>query len=346
MQSQELKQIRDVQELEDALSEPTAQLEDDLRQLGGDLLILGVGGKMGPSLARMARRTFQRIGSARKVIGVSTFSKPGLESQLQSWEIETLKGDLLDAEFVRSLPITENVLYLVGMKFGTIGAAALTWATNTFIPGLVCERCRTSRMVALSTGNVYRLVPVESGGAVESDAPEPSGEYAMSAWGRERIFEFFSRKYNTPIAVIRLNYATELRYGVLVDLAHKVHRGEKVALDMGYFNVIWQRDACEMILRSFLHTASPPSLFNVTGPERLSCRNVCEQLAQLLGRPASFTGTECETALLSNARRAISLFGRPRATIDQMLAWTANWTLRGGETWGRPTHFETRDGKF
>jgi nucleoside-diphosphate-sugar epimerase len=318
-----------------------------MARLGGDILLLGVGGKMGPALARMARRAADRAGSRRRVIGVSRFTSPGRKNWLEGWGIETIGGDLLDSSFVQSLPNADNVLYLVGRKFGANGDAAQTWALNAHLPGLIADRFSSSRVVALSSGNVYGFTPVNPGcGASEADDPDPQGEYAMSVLGRERVFEYFSRTRGTPTAIIRLNYATELRYGVLVDLALKVHRQEPVLLEMGYFNAIWQRDACEMILRSFEHADSPPLVLNVTGPERISCRETCERFGDMLERPVKFVGSESETALLSDARQAIERFGAPQATVQDMMAWIADWIRHGGETWDKPTRFEVRNGKF
>jgi nucleoside-diphosphate-sugar epimerase len=337
----------DVRQLDDALTEPSEELVQFATGLAGDLLILGAGGKMGPTFARMARRALNAAGSRSRVITVSRFTTAGLAGDLANHGIETIAGDLFDATFVRNLPSVENVLYLVGMKFGTAADAARTWASNTFIAGLVAERFSTSRIVALSTGNVYGMISIDNGrGSVENDIPRPDGEYAMTALGRERIFEHFSRQHNTPTALIRLNYATELRYGVLVDLAQKVHRGQPISLAMGYFNTIWQRDACDMILRSFNHTASPPLVLNVTGSERLSVRTVCEDFGQLLNRAPTFTDVESETALLSDNRLASKLLGPPPTSLDEMLRQIADWVRRGGETWNKPTHFQVRDGKF
>jgi len=336
-----------VLQLEDALSSPSELLIEAMSRLRGDIMILGVGGKMGPTLARMARRAADLAGSRRRVMGVSRFSSAGREEQLRSCGVDTIGGDLLDVNFVRSLPDADNVVYLVGKKFGASEDAAQTWASNAYLGGLVADRYSTSRIVALSTGNVYRLTPVDIGqGSVETDALDPQGEYAMSVLGRERVFEYFCRTRHTLMTIIRLNYATELRYGVLVDLALKVFRGEPISLEMGYFNAIWQRDASEMILRSFEHASSPPLILNVTGPERASCRQVCDRLGKLLDRQVKFVGAECDTALLSDARRAMKLFGPPAATIHDMTAWVAEWIRRGGETWNKPTHFEVRNGKF
>lgn len=330
-----------------SLSAPSDALLEMMRHWEGDLILLGAGGKMGPCFARMARRACAAAGVRRRVIAVSRFSDEREAAQLQAEGIEVLRGDLSEQAFVRSLPQVAYVLYLVGMKFGGAGALADTWLTNTFVAGVVADHFRGSRIVALSTGNVYAMLPTEPGtGAVESDDPSPQGEYAMSALGRERVFQAFSQRYNTPLAIIRLNYATEFRYGVLVDLAKQVHASLPISLEMGCFNVIWQRDACEMILRAFSVAASPPRIINVTGAERLSTRDICTRLGKLLEREVAFVGSESSTALLSNATQAVALFGQPATSIDEMLAMTAGWIRRGGETWNRPTKFQVRDGKF
>ena len=338
--------IQNLEQLEARLSEPTPEGVEALRRLEGDLIVLGVAGKMGPSLARMARRASDLAGIRRRIIGVARFSSPGLEAELQRHGVETIRCDLLDEEAVRRLPDAPNVLCMAGMKFGATGQESLTWAMNTHLPAIVCRKFAHSRIVAFSTGNVYALVPAAGGGSLETDSPAPVGEYAMSCLGRERIFEHFSRTLGTRVALVRLNYACDLRYGVLVDLARKVLTGAPVDLGMGWFNTLWQGDANAMALRCFDHVAAPPLALNLTGPEVLSVRETCEKLGKLLGRQPVFAGTEAPTALLSNARRAFSLFGQPRVNADQLLAWVAAWLLHGGPTLNKPTHFEARDGRF
>ena len=312
----------------------------------GDLIVLGVGGKIGPSLARMAKRASDAAGKPRRVIGVARFSTAGLEEELQSQGIDTVRSELLDREQLAALPDAPNVLYLAAMKFGTSGQEATTWARNVYLPGMVCERYAQSRIVAYSTGNVYPLTPVERGGSVESDPPGPVGEYAMSCLGRERMFAYFSQTQGTPVALIRLNYANEMRYGTLVDLAQKVMAGEPIDLGMGHFNAIWQGDNNAMTLRAFDHVASPPVVLNVTGPQTLSVRRVAEEFGRLLQKPVHFVGSESPDALLSNASKAFGLFGRPTVSEEQMIRWVADWQRRGGPTLNKPTHFEARDGKF
>lgn len=331
----------------EALSEPGEKLIEIMSQLDGDIMILGAGGKMGPTMSRMARRATDAAGIKRRIIGVSRFSNASELVNLQSKGVETLRGDLLDANFVRSLPEVANVLYLVGMKFGGAAGLAETWTSNVYVAGLIADHFSGSRIVAMSTGNVYGLSPVDPGtGSAEREAPNPMGEYAMSALGRERVFQHFSELRRIPMAIIRLNYATEFRYGILVDLAKQVYREEPISLDMGYFNVIWQRDACDIVLRSLAFAATPPVILNVTGAERLSCRHVCERFGEIFGREVRLAGTESPTALLSDARMAVQLFGPPKVSLDSMLSMTADWIERGGETWDKPTRFQVRDGKF
>ena len=339
--------ISNVTELEDRLSRPSDRTVETLANLSGDVLVLGAGGKMGPSFARMARRALGSGGRRRRVIAVSRFRDIQARSSLQAVDVEVLAGDLMDPRFVESLPECENVVYLAGTKFGTQGQEATTWATNAYMPGVVCRRFAGSRIACLSTGNVYGLITARAvHGSREDDELKPLGEYAMSCLGRERVVEYFSRKQQTPVSIIRLNYATELRYGVLVDLAQRVYREEPIALDMGYFNVIWQADACNMTLCSLNHANSPPAIFNVTGPTVIRCRDVCERFGELLGKPVQFVGVESPSALLSDARRTCDTLGAPETPLDDMIHWTAEWVSAGGENWGKPTHFEVRDGKF
>jgi nucleoside-diphosphate-sugar epimerase len=342
----EINQVGSPGQLEDLLSEPTPGVVDALRPIEGDLIVLGVAGKMGPSLARMALRASQAAGTPRRIIGVARFTHAALENALRAEGIETIRCDLLDEPAVERLPEAPNVLFLAGMKFGATGQESLTWAMNTHLPAIVSRKYHRSRIVAFSTGNVYGLTPLERGGSVESDTPSPVGEYAMSCLGRERIFEHFSRSRGTPVTLIRLNYACDLRYGVLVDLAQKILSGAPVDLGMGWFNTIWQGDANAMTLRCFAHTSSPPLVLNLTGPEVLNVRETCERLGKLLGREPVFKGAEGTTALLSNPGRALDLFGMPRVSADQLIARVADWVRQGKPTLNKPTHFESRDGKF
>ncbi|HEV3020921.1 MAG TPA: NAD-dependent epimerase/dehydratase family protein [Pirellulales bacterium] len=338
--------IASIEELDDLLSEPTPGVVEALAKTDGDLIVLGVAGKMGPTLARMARRAFDAAGQDRRVIGVSRFSEPGLEDGLRAQGIDTIRADLLDSQQLDGLPDAPQVLAMTGMKFGTAGQASLSWALNVYLAGMICQRFRASRIVAFSSGNVYPFTKVARGGSTESDEPGPVGEYAMTALGRERIYEHFSRSLGTPLALVRLNYANEPRYGVLSDLARKVLAGEEVDLAMGYFNAIWQGDANAMALQCFVHTSSPPFVVNVAGSETLSVRQVCEEFGARFGRPPRFVGTEADDALLSNAQLCRRLFGPPRVDAVALIGWIADWVGRDGPSLGKPTHFEARDGRF
>jgi nucleoside-diphosphate-sugar epimerase len=341
-----LTSIRDVTQLEELLSEPTPGVVRTLANLPGDILILGVGGKMGPTLARMAKRASDQAGVKRRVIGVSRFSSSTLQSNLHSWGIETVPCDLLDPKSLASLPDAENVIFMAGMKFGSRGKEWTTWAINTFLPGLIAERYRNSRIAVFSTGNVYGLSPVSSGGSRENDDLSPSGEYAMSCVGRERIFEHFGRTNGTPMTLLRLNYASELRYGVLLDIAQRVNSGRPVSLSMGYLNTIWQADASAMSLQSLAVASSPPNIINITGPDLLSVRALAKEFGEILGKDVKFEGHESGDALLSDARKSHELFGAPQIQVRQIIEWIADWVKRNGTTFEKPTHFEERVGHF
>lgn len=338
--------IASVDELDRLLSRPVPVALDVLRRIPGDVIILGAAGKMGPTLTRMLRRAADEVDASRRIIAVSRFSNPDSRAQFQSQGIETIAGDLADRQFVASLPGAANVFFLSGMKFGATGNEPLTWAMNAWVPSLVADRYAGSRIVAFSTGNVYGLVPVASGGSRESDALAPVGEYAMSCVARERLFQYFCDQHGSPTTIIRLNYAVELRYGVLVDLALRIMNDEPVDLAMGYVNVIWQGDACNAIIASLGDSTAPAGIRNVAGPEILGVRDLAERLGALLNRPVRFTGSEGPDALLNNAQRTHARYGPPQVSVDQLLAWTADWVRRGGETYGKPTHFESRNGRF
>lgn len=343
----ELETIRDVDHLDDLLSQPTAPVVETFAGLEGDLVVLGVAGKMGPTLAWMARRAFDAAGLRdRRVIGVARFSNPEPEAWLNERRIETVRADLLDLDALDRLPEAANVVSMFAMKFGSTGQEARTWAMNCFVPGEVARRYRHSRIVAFSTGNVYALTPVSSGGSKETDLLRPVGEYGMSCLGRERVLEHFSRTLNIPMAVIRLNYAAEMRYGVLVDLARRVLAGAPIDLAMGYFNVIWQADANAVALGALGCVEVPPKVLNITGPETLSVRQVAERFATRFGKPANFQGTEAPDALLNDPSQALARFGPPRIDAWRLVDLTADWLLRDAPTLDKPTHFEARDGRF
>lgn len=332
--------------LEDRLSTPSAEDVAFFSELEGDLMIIGVAGKMGPSLAQRAARAVRAAGVPRRIIGVSRFSTPATEISLQQAGVETLRTDLLDAGAVASLPDARNIIYMAGRKFGSTGAESLTWAMNAYLPALIGERFRHSRIVSFSSGNVYPLVRVDSGGATEDTPPAPVGEYAQSVLARERIFEHFSRRYETLVTHLRLNYAIDLRYGVLLDIGSKVFEGRAVDVTMGAVNVIWQGDANSVALRSLAHGQSPPFILNLTGPETLSIRTLAHRFGEIYGKAPVLEGQEAATALLNNASLCQRMFGTPAVTVEQMVNWTAHWIMSAGATLNKPTHFESRDGKF
>lgn len=338
--------IPTTEELEELLSRPTAAVVEALRQLEGDLLVLGVGGKMGPTLARMAARAAQLAGTSRRIYGVARFTNPDLPAWLDQHGVQPWRADLLDPDQVAQLPDAPLIVLMTALKFGASGRPADTWAVNCWLPATICQRFAGSRLVAFSTGNVYPLTPVVRGGSVETDPLAPVGEYAASCVGRERLYDYFSRRDGTRIAIVRLNYACELRYGVLVDLARQILRGEPIDLTMGAVNVIWQGDANAMALASLAHASSPPFVVNVAGPETLSVRRICQQMGERLGRAPLFHGVEGVDALLSNGQYGHRLFGYPRVPVQQLMHWIVDWLQRGGEVWDRPTKFQVRDGTF
>ncbi|MCZ7644197.1 MAG: NAD(P)-dependent oxidoreductase [Planctomycetota bacterium] len=338
--------FRDEEHLEEFMSEPPPDLVEMMKRLDGDLAILGIGGKMGVTLGREAVRAAKAAGVKKRILGVSRFSDEDARRKLEAWGLETLACDLLDREAVARLPACPNVIFMAGRKFGTTGDSSLTWAMNTLVPGHVAEHYRESRIVAFSTGNVYPLMPVKSGGATEGTPTEPVGEYAQSTLGREKIFSHFSLRNGTPVAIIRLNYAIDMRYGVLYEIARKVWSGAPVDLSMGHANVIWQGDANTQALLALEHCASPANLLNVTGPETLSVRFAAEAFGRLFDKPPRLEGQERDTALLNNASKAAKLFGYPRVPLLKMIEWVADWVKSGGRDIGKPSHFETRDGKF
>lgn len=333
-------------ELEEFLSRPTEADAGHAAALEGDILILGAGGKMGPSLARLAKRSAAKAGRGTRVMAVARFTDAELPAQLRSDGIETITCDMLEPGALATLPDAPNVIYMAARKFGTAGNEHLTWAMNTFLPGLVAERYRDSRIVAFSTGNVYPLVGVDSGGAMETSATAPVGEYAQSALGRERMFEYGSSRWGTKVAILRLNYAVEMRYGVLVDIGRAVFEQRPVDVGMGHVNVIWQRDANAAAIRALSVCASPPLILNLTGPETLSTRAIALGFGKRFGREAVCRGTEGSQALLNNAAKSHELFGRPSVSPEILMDWIAEWIARGHSQWNKPTHFEVRDGRF
>ena len=334
-------------DIEWLLSAPTAAVTAAVARLSGDFAVLGVGGKMGTTTAVMLRRALDAAGrSESSVIGVSRFSRADARRELEQLGVRTLSCDLAVADQVASLPAAANVLYLAGQKFGTDSAPELTWIQNTVVPALVAQHFRDSRIVVFSTGCVYPFVSTDGPGANESEPVAFLGEYASSCVGRERVFTHYSKQFGTPQLIYRLNYAVELRYGVLVDIAQKVQRGETVDVTMGWLNCIWQGDACARAIQCLEHTASPPRILNVTGPDKLSVRELAVEFGRRLGRPALISGTEAPTAWLADASEALRLFGAPETSLPRILDLVTDYVRQGGRLLGKPTHFEARDGKF
>ena len=341
-----LMPIGSVGALEDRLSEPSERLIESMAGLDGDIIILGVGGKMGVTLAQLAARADEAAGKQRRIVAVSSFSRGGVREQLEAGGISTVQANLLEPGAVAGLPDATNVVYMVGRKFGSTGAEQLTWATNVYLPGLVGERYADSRIVSFSTGCVYPLVPIESGGSTEDMALGPVGEYAMSCVGRERILDYYAVERGAKVLHYRLNYAVELRYGVLVDIALSVWRGEPIDLAMGHFNCVWQGYANAVALQCFDLAASPSRALNVTGPECVSVRWASERFATLMDKTPKLVGEEAPTAWLSNASECHRLFGPPEITLHDVMEWVATWIMKDGELLDKPTHFTTRDGKY
>ena len=332
--------------LEDMLSTPTAEAVKMFSRIEGDIMFLGIGGKIGPTLARMALRACDQAGIEKRIIGVSLFESDQQRKKIEDMGFETIHGDLLDIDFIKSLPKAKNVFFLAGMKFGSEENISLTWAVNSYMPALVADHFKNSNIVAFSTGCVYPLVSVESGGSLETDLPVPVGEYAQSCLGRERMFEYGSKQHHTKACLIRLNYSVELRYGVLVDIALKVKNQEPIDLSMGYFNVIWQGDVNDVVLRSLEICESPAKILNITGEDTLSVHEVALEFGKLFNVTPEFVNEEALTALLNNAEQAFQLFGRPKVSTAQIIKWIADWIGEERETLGKPTHYEVRDGKY
>lgn len=335
-----------LKQFEEDLLTPSPTLIADIQKIQGDIMFLGIGGKMGPSMATLAVRAIRAAGIEKKVIGVSRFSDKEVEQSLNTLGIETIACDLLDQDQLQRLPQVPNIIYLAGHKFGTTGNENFTWAMNTFLPGMVASHFKMSNIVAFSSGNVLPFVPVTDGGVSEEITPEPIGEYAQSCLGRERIFEYFSKKNGTPTLIYRLNYAVDFRYGVLVEIAKAVKEQRPIDLTSQNVNVIWQGDANEIALRSLLYCASPAKILNVTGPEILSTRWIAERFGEHFNITPIFDNQASETALLNNASECHRLFGYPRTTIREAIDITAKWLLEGGDLWNKDTHFQERKGKF
>jgi nucleoside-diphosphate-sugar epimerase len=332
--------------LDEVLTRPMPALVESIKALTSPLIILGAGGKMGPTLAVLARRAADAAGHPLDIVAVSRFSDARKRDWLEARQVRTIACDLMARDAFAGLPDTDNVIYLVGLKFGTAQDPATTWASNTLVPAYAAERYARARIAALSTGNVYPLAPIDSAGWSESDPLTPVGEYANSCVARERIFEYVSRRHGARLASIRLSYALDLRYGVLVDIARKVFAGQPIDVTMGYLNCIWQGDANEFIVRSLALASSPPTVLNLTGSKALAVRNVAQQFGTLMDRPVQFTGEEAPTALLSNTARLRSDLGEPATPLDVVVRWTGHWIMNHGRLLDKPTHFEVRDGVY
>ena len=334
--------IADVAALEELMSRPSPELVQALEKVPGDIMVLGVGGKMGPTLARMAKRA----GTKRRVIGVARFSEPGLREQLEAAGVECIAADLMSRDAIARLPEAQNIVFMAGRKFGSTGSEWLTWAMNAHVPALVAERFPRSRIVAFSTACVYPFVDKDGPGAPESLPPTaPSGEYANSCVARERMFEHFSHLHGTPGRLLRLSYAIDMRYGVLHDVAQKLLHKQPIDLSMGHANVIWQGEANDWALRSLAHCTAPTTALNLSGP-KVSTRELACEMSLRLNIAPIFTGYEVETAWLVDCGEAFRLFGEPQVNLSRMIDWTADWVKRGGASLNKPTHYEARDGKY
>lgn len=334
--------IPDEKALEGLLSEPTEATREILGALVGHIVVLGAGGKMGPTLAMMLRKAAPE----RRIFAVSRFSDSLVKKRLDQSGVETIALDLLDESAYARLPDVPNVFFLAGMKFGAAGNQPLTWAMNVHVPSLIARHYKSARIVALSTGNVYPFTGVRSGGSRETDTPGPVGEYAQSCLGRERMFQYFSEVHGTPVTLVRLNYANEPRYGILVDLAQKILSDTPVDVTMGFVNLIWQGDANNYIIRALAMAEGPPAILNVTGPQTLRVRDLALRIGRRLGKEPTFISEEAETALLSDASVCIETFGEPTTTLDEMIEYIVDWVAQGHPTLSKPTKYDVRNGKF
>lgn len=334
------------EKLDKLLSEPSAALIEDIKKIKGNIMVLGAGGKMGPTLCVLCKNAIKKAGIDKRVIAVSRFSDPIATELLKSQGVEIIPCDLLDKEKLYALPEVENIIYMAGRKFGTDGEEWKTWAMNATLPAFVADKFKKSNIVVFSSGNIYPIVPLSSGGCVETDRPGPVGEYTMSCLARERAFEYAANTYGTKIFIYRLNFAVDLRYGVLYDMANNIINGKPISLTTPCLNAIWQGSANEIAIRGLLHAASPVCKMNVTGPETVSIRKAASELGRYLGKEPVFEGEEGNDAYLNDASAAMEIFGYPQVSIKTLIRWQAEWLLDGGRGLGKPTHFEERKGSY
>lgn len=346
MKTEAQKPIADEEMLDEILSVPKAELVEMMKSFEGDIMIIGIAGKMGVTLGRMAKRAADAAGVKKKIYGVARFTDAAARENLEKWGIETIKCDLMDRESVSKLPKAANVIYMAGKKFGTDGSEDITWAMNTVAPAYVSEHFKESKIVAFSTGCVYPLVTIDSCGCTEKVMPEPIGEYSQSCLGRERVFTYFSRINKTPVLLYRLNYAVDLRYGVLYDIGSRIWEDKPVSASVQHFNVIWQGDANNYALMSLGLCNNPPEILNITGPETISLTHIAEEFGRIFNKQVSYEGKPGDKAYLNNAAKAFKLFGYPEISLNQMIQWQAEWIMKGGKSLGKPTHFEVNNGKF
>jgi len=339
-------EIKDEVQLEDLLSVPNADLIAMMKRLEGDIMILGIGGKMGITLGRQALNAISAADVDKKVIGVSRFSDDAGRERLEAWGVKTIACDLLDSNEISKLPHVKNIIYMAGRKFGTKGTEELTWAMNALVPGYVGTHFKNSNIVVFSTGCVYPLVNAQSGGCTEDTAFAPIGEYAQSCLGRERIFSYCSKQFGTKVLLFRLNYAIDLRYGVLHDIGQQVLKGQPINNTVGHFNIRWQGDANSQALRCLEHCTSPATPLNVTGPEIIRVEYIAEKFAELMDKEISYTGKSADKCYLNDSSKAVKFFGKPRVSVEQMIKWQAAWFMQGGASLGKPTHFEVNNGKY
>lgn len=332
--------------LNELLTTPSDDLVEDMKRIQGDIMVLGAGGKMGPTLCILAKNAAKKAGVDKRVIAVSRGSDKEATKLMLENDVEVIAADLLDKEKLYALPEVENIIYMAGKKFGTDGNEWQTWAMNSVLPAFVADKFKKSNIVVFSSGNIYPIVPVNQGGCKESDKPLPNGEYAMSCLARERSFEYAAHTFGTKVFIYRLNFAIDLHYGVLFDVADKLMKGEKISLATPCFNFIWQGSANEIAIRGLLHADSPACVMNVTGPETVSVRKAAVELGKLLGKEPVFDGEEGTDAYLNDASRAMETFGYPSVSAATLIRWQAEWILDGGRTLDKPTHFEERKGKY